>query len=174
MAEPITLDDAKRQLRIDGSDDDEFLETAISDARGWIEDYTGLILTRRPIVEVLPSFCAKLRAWPIVSIDSVTYLDGDQVERMVSESDYFAQIARRPAALTSQKWPAVFSGSTVEVTMTAGFATPAAINEFSPNLMRAMRILVAGFYADRETAGLSGAVAASARNLCRNFRRWAV
>lgn len=47
MAEPITLDDAKRQLRIDGSDDDEFLETAISDARGWIEDYTGLISTLR-------------------------------------------------------------------------------------------------------------------------------
>lgn len=174
MAEPITLEDAKQQLRIDGNDDDIFLETAICDARGWIEEYTGMVLTRRTVVEVLPSFSTQLRAWPIASIDGVTYLDADQTEQLVPEGDYFAQISRRPAGLISSAWPTVYSGSAIEVTMTAGFASPSAINDFSPNIMRAMRILVAGFYADRETGGLSGNIASSARSLLRNFRRWAI
>lgn len=174
MAEPISLEDAKRQLRVLGTDEDEFITSAIEDARGWIESYTGLVLTRREVVEVLPSFSAQLSTWPIASIDAVTYLDADEQEIVMPEADYFPQIARRPARLSAGNWPAVKNGSTIEVTMTAGFATPDAVSAFSPNLVRAMRILVAGFFADRETGGLAGDVEIAAKRLCRAFRRWRV
>lgn len=174
MAEPISLEDAKRQLRVLSTDEDAFITSAIVDARGWIENYTGLVLTRREVVEVLPCFGAQLSTWPIASIDAVTYFDTDGQEVILQEAEYFAQIARRPAYLTAGGWPTVRDGSPIEVTMTAGFATPDAVSAFSPNLLRAMRILVAGFFSDREAGGLAGDVEIAAKRLCRSFRRWRV
>lgn len=174
MAEPLTLDDAKAQLRILDDDENAVIEAAIIDARGWIEGYTGLILTRREVVEVLAEFGGKIRAWPIASIDGVAYIDLDGAEAVLDPSAYFSQIARRPARLAAKAWPRIYSGSTVEVTMTAGFASPEAVGAFSPNLMRAMRLLVAGFYRDRETGGLAGDVVTAATRLCRPFKRWRV
>ena len=174
MAEPLSLDQAKAQLRVLDDEEDAAITSAIVDARGWIEDYTGLILTRREVVEVVPAFGDRLRAWPIASIDGVAYLDTAGVETILPTVDYFAQIARRPARLSATAWPSIYGGSTVEVTMTAGFATPEAVEAYSPNLMRAMRILVAGFYNDRETGGLAGDVDVAAKRLCRNLKRWTV
>jgi len=174
MAEPIDVDDAKRQLRVLSNHENAFIESAIVDARGWIEAYTGLILTHREVKEVVPSFSRQLRAWPIASIDDVAYIDSDGQPATLAADAYFAQIARRPVALISPSWPSIACGSMVTVTMTAGFETPAAITAFSPNIMRAMRILVAGFFADRETGGLAGDVEVAAKRLCRPFRRWQV
>lgn len=43
-AEPITLDLAKRHLRLDNDDDDELLPVYIAGARAWAEDYLGRAL----------------------------------------------------------------------------------------------------------------------------------
>jgi uncharacterized phiE125 gp8 family phage protein len=174
MAEPITLAEAKAQLRILSDDEDSVVTSAIVDARGWIENYTGLILTRREVTEVLQGFGNRLTTWPIVSINAVEYLDADGAEQALPDTDFFPQIARRPARLVSTTWPRLYEGSTVAVTMTAGFASPEAIQLFSPNIMRAMRILVAGFFHDRESAGLAGDVEVAAKRLLRNFKRWTV
>jgi uncharacterized phiE125 gp8 family phage protein len=174
MAEPISLEDAKAQLRILSDDEDSVITAAITDARGWIEDYTGLILTRRAVTEVVTGFGDVLSTWPIVSIDSVDYTDADGADQALVDTDYFAQIARRPARIVARSWPRILTGSTVAVTMTAGFATPEAIQLFSPNILRAMRILVAGFFNDREAGGLAGDVEVAAKRLCRSLKRWTV
>lgn len=174
MAEPISLEDAKRQLRVLSTDEDAFITSAIVEARGWIENYTGLVLTRREVVDVLPCFGAELSTWPIASIEAVTYLDTDGQEVVLQETEYFAQIARRPAYLTAGNWPTVRDGSMIEVTMTAGFATPDAVSAFSPNLMRAMRVLVAGYFRDREGGKVARDAEEFAKARLRNFRRWRV
>jgi len=172
MAEPITLAEAKAQLRILSDDEDAVVTSAIIDARGWIENYTGLVLTRREVTEVLRGFGDSLATWPIVSIDAVDYVDGDGTEQALPDTDFFAQIARRPARIVAPRWPRLYDGSAVAITMTAGFATAEAIQLFSPNIIRAMRILVAGFFNDRETGGLAGDVEVSAKRLLRSFKRW--
>lgn len=174
MAEPITRDDAKRQLSIVGTAEDTLIDDAIVDARGWIEDYTGLILTRRVVTEALPKFTSKLSAWPIISIDSVGYVDAGQSETTLGSSSYLQFIGRRPASMSARSWPSIYPGSAVSVTMIAGFATPEDIAAFSPNIMRAMRVLVAGFYMDREGGEVFAKAEASAKRLCRSFRRWSV
>ncbi|WP_416463194.1 head-tail connector protein [Sphingomonas sp. VDB2] len=174
MAEPITLEDARRQLNICDVEDDAFLTDAIVDARGWIEGYTGLILTRRTVTKVLPSFCDALKAWPIVSIDNVAYVDTSRADAVLASDAYFAQIAARPARLVATSWPAIYPASQITVTMTAGFASPADIKEFSPKIMRAMRILVAGFYHDREGGDVFVKAENAARGLCRDYRRLCV
>lgn len=174
MVEPITREQAKAQLRVTSSAEDTLIDDAIIDARGWIERYTGLVLTCREVVEALHDFGSPLRAWPIVSIDSIQYLDDAQAEAALDVSAYFAQIARRPARLTARSWPTIYPGSTVTVTMMAGFADPAAIIAFSPLIMRAMRILVAGFFLDRRGGDVFTKAEESAKGLCRDFRRWIV
>lgn len=170
--EPLTLVDAKRQLGVVGSHDDVLIADAITDARGWIENYTGLILMRRQVVEIRPSFNTTLSAWPIVSIDSVHAYDADEQEVAMASGDVIAQIVKRPARITVKPSVAFQTGDLVKVTMTAGFTSASDINAFSPNIMRALRILVAGFYRDREV--LAPEVEDSAKRLCRNFRRWQV
>lgn len=174
--EPITLEDMASQLRLDDSEasEDLFLQRAIVDARGWVESYTGLILTRRQVTQAIPCFTATIHAWPIISIDSVAYVDAARQEVTLPEADYFAQIARRPAALVARSWPSIYGSSTVAVTMTAGFEGAAAINAFSPNIMRAMRILIAGMYADREGGSIFQEAEKSALRLCRSSKRWTV
>jgi len=172
MTEPISLEEAKAQLRILDDSEDAFLLSAIEDARGWVEAYTGLILTRRAVVVALPSFSAALTVWPVVSVDSVGYIDSAGADTVLSQADYSPQLAKRPAHLIGKAFPPIYAGSAVTVVVTAGFSGPDAIRAFSPNLMRAMKLLVAGYFRDRETGGLAGDVEESAKRLCRPFKRW--
>ena len=168
MAEPIDLADAKRQLRVRGDSEDQTIRDAIVDARGWIENYTGLILTRREVIEALPCFTSDIRAWPIASIDSVSYID--HVLADAELQTFTPLIARRPARLAAASWPSTYSGSAITVTVTAGFATADEINAFSPKIMRAMRVLVVGFFNDREGGDVAKSAIEYAKDLCRSFR----
>ncbi|KMS54717.1 head-tail connector protein [Sphingobium cupriresistens] len=174
MAEPIALEQAKAQLRVDGDDEDQVIRDAIVSARGWVERYTGLVLTRRAIREALPAFGYRLRAWPVVSITSVSYFDPWRAAHTLDADLYMLDASSRPARLLASSWPRYLLNSRVTVEMQAGFADAAAINEFEPVLMQAMRQLLAGFYHDRETGGLAGAVEDAARDLCRPLKTWTV
>lgn len=174
MAEPITLEQAKAQLRVDGDDEDQVIRDAIVSARGWVERYTGLVLTRRIVREALPAFGYRLRAWPVVSITSVSYFDPWRATQTLDAESYMMDASGRPARLLASSWPRHLLNSRITVTMDAGFADVAAINDFEPVLMQAMRQLLAGFYNDRETGGIAGAVEEAAKDLCRPLKNWTV
>lgn len=174
MAEPIDLDQAKAHLRIDGDDDDQVIKDAIVSARGWVERYTGLILTRRTVREALPAFGYRLRAWPVVSIASVTYVDPAYAAQSLALDAYVLDAAARPARLLAASWPRHLSSSRITIEMEAGFADAEDISEYSPSLMQAMRQLMAGYYHDRETGGIAGDVEEAAKDLCRPFKNWTV
>lgn len=170
MAEPLTLDQAKAFLRVDGDLENEIIASAIVEARGWIEWYTGILLTRRSVEEVLPGFSRKLRSWPIVSVDSVHYVDQASVEQQLEPSSFYAQIGSRPASLSAANWPRILAGSRVRFVLTAGFASADEINSFSPVLMRTLKELVTGYFTDRGTGGLAAELEERAKDHCRPFR----
>lgn len=174
MAELITVEEAKAHLRVDSDDENGLIGDIIVDARGWIESYTGLILTRRSVKEVLPRFTSRLRSWPIETIDAVAYIDASGAVQALDAALYVPQVTARPAALLGRRWPNLYHGSRVTVELTAGFASAQEVKDFSPNLMRAMKLLIAGFYHDRETGGLTADVEESAKALCRNLKDWRV
>ncbi|ETI63009.1 hypothetical protein C100_15005 [Sphingobium sp. C100] len=174
MAEPITLDQAKAQLRVDGDDDNEVIASAIVAARGWVERYTGLILTRRQVRETIPQFGHRLRAWPVISVDGVTFLDHARASQSLSVGSFVPDLMGRPARLLADRWPRQAAGSKIEVLMTAGFEDADAINDYAPPIMQAIRQLVASFYHDRETGGIAGDAEEAAKDLCRSYRNWAV
>lgn len=167
MTEPVTLAAAKKHLRVDADDEDTLIEGIISDARAWVEDYTGQILVQRTVVEAIDAFDGRIRAWPITSIDSVSYRDADGVSTALAAETYTLFNARRPARMVrtpSLVWPTLGAGpGPVVMTMTAGYADPADIPR---GLIRAMMFLIGGYYADRETGGLAGDVETAARHAC--------
>lgn len=173
MAEPISTAEAKLHLRVDSSADDTLIADNIVAAREWAEDYTGLILTRREVTEQISQFAAqtKLRAWPIATDEpiSIGYRDADGAEQTIADATVRA-IARPgvlyPAAAT--RWPLASTVSgPIDVTFTAGFATPA---EIPGTVKQAMLIMLTAFYDGRE-GELFDTAEAAAKRLCRRQKR---
>ncbi|ARR55336.1 hypothetical protein HY78_18760 [Rhizorhabdus wittichii DC-6] len=166
MAEPVSLELARAHLRA-GDDEDAIIESCIVSARGWVENYTGQVLVPRRVSEAIDRFTDRLVTWPIASVYQVTYADADRARVTLPADVYDIAAVRRPALLTlksGQSWPRVASGpGQIIVDVDAGYDTPA---DIPPGMVRAMLMLIGGYYADRETGGLASEVESAARLAC--------
>lgn len=172
MSIPVTLDDAKRQLRIeldDASQDDELLGF-IADAAAWIEDYTGHLLTQRDVTAQFDRFDAlSFREWPIAA-DAVPIVTYEGASGPVPVTGIKMNISRRPArvvTLSGGRWPALPPGSAITVTVQAGYADDNPVPEV---FRRAMLMLIAAYDADREGGDAFCKAEATARRICSGFR----
>lgn len=156
MADPALLDAVKRQLSLISTIDDPLLDSLIDAAIDHVERETGLILTRRTVIEtVLPPRSWTVRAWPIVTIDSITYRTRDDVEQIVDPAACRVIGSRRPGTLRLTPAAARAAGClALLVTMTAGYENDAA---WPATVRQAVMILVAEFYANREAGAISDA-----------------
>jgi uncharacterized phiE125 gp8 family phage protein len=133
--EPISLDMAKKQLRLEGTtiDDDHVLMLATA-ARAYVEDYCGIKLA--PVAAAM-SFAhfGELEALdlaPIQSIAQVTYLDTAGVEQVLDPSVYeLVKVASDPLRpqirrKVGQQWPATRrdAADAVRVSAIAGYTVP--------------------------------------------------
>lgn len=177
MSEPISLDLAKQHLRLlpDPSDDDDLVDEAIADARGWVENYTGQKLVAEDVVEKIDWFAGDLLTWPIVSVDAVTYLDRAGNEQTLDPAAYRLLNEIRPARLVpvpGKGWPATLGEQSVSVAMTAGYESA---DEIPRGMRRAMLLLITGYYDNRDTGGLDDATEAAAKAACGpKSRAWRV
>lgn len=172
MAIPVTLEDAKRQLRLAGETLDAERTTEITgfikDAAAWVERYTGHILVAADVTERFRSFDRlQLRAWPVKHDAAIGI--GYSPPGGASTNLYGARIATtaRPAILVpaaGTQWP---TATDVIVMVRAGYEA----NDIVPgNLRRAMLVLIAAYDADREGGEVLAKAEAAARLLCRDFR----
>ena len=169
MALPVTLDDAKRQLKIIGDDDDAEINDFILDAAGWVEGYTGHLLEQRQVTERFSSFeRIRLGSWPITA-ETVTVTHAG-----IAIAGARLSAVTRPAGLlpaVNGVWPVVSTGDVIEVTYSAGYADPASVPR---EIRRAMLILIAAYDADREGREIVQQAEKTARNLCRRLKSWSV
>lgn len=112
--EPITLDEAKRQLRIelDNTDEDDWLWEAIRSAREEAEDFTGRKLVTQTLDYTLADFPAcdyiNLPGGVLQSITSATYTDSENTATVWAASNYFALTTSEPGKLVRAygvSWP---------------------------------------------------------------------
>jgi uncharacterized phiE125 gp8 family phage protein len=145
--EPVTLAEAKIQLRVDGTDEDDLIANLIVAAREEVEHATGLILTRRTVTEARQNFgpWLALYTWPIVSIDSIAYVDAAYAPQSVASNGWVADLNARPARLAAIGRPNALPGTSTTITMTAGYATPAEV----PFMLKAAILLLIGIEYDR-------------------------
>lgn len=169
MVEPITVEEARAHLRIDGDGEDADIVRYIRDARDWVEDYTGHILVRREVTETFDTLTnVRLRAWPVavgtvpVVIASDLLIDGARLA-----------VGNRPVRLLpalGASFPRMAKAAdAVSVRFDAGYADTVAI----PGVfMRAMLLLIGAYHADREGGDLFVKAEEAAKSLCRSKRWW--
>lgn len=170
MALPVNLEEAKRHLRVTNDADDTLIQNAIDDAAGWIEDYTGHLLTEREVVEHFGDERPfAVRAWPVAAdaVAHVTYT-GSAGETVTTEAR--VSVAIRPVRLVSSSshvWPIRNRVRSFAVRLTAGYSDPAAVPK---NIRRAMLVMISAFFDDREGGDVFQKAEVTARRLCGSLR----
>lgn len=133
MTEPVSLSEAKAQLRKTATDEDGLITGYIVAAREWVENWTGHILAARQITETFLQFgdYLPLRYRPVTDLGDIFYTDvsGDDVEYedgILRTSSYPAKVY--PAAGTS--FPQLGSDGLITVEYMAGYdAVPLALKQ---------------------------------------------
>lgn len=148
-AEPVTLVEARRNLRIDHDSEDELLEGLIRAAREEVEAACGLALidqSWRLALDRLPrSGPVPLRRHPVREILSVTVYGEDGEGSLVDPGGYRLDANARPARLyfSAALAPGVAANG-IEIDFSAGFGE--AGTDVPDLLKRAMLVLVAHWY----------------------------
>lgn len=171
MTLPVSLDQAKAQLRVDSADQDAEIGDFIVDAAVWVEGYTGQILEAHDVDEQFRGTRpVTLRAWPILAdaVPTVTYLDN---EGQAVTLDARIDVSERPARVmpaVGMFWPWQGKDQTFTVRVRAGYEDP---DDVPRNIRRAMLLLIAAYDADREGGAVFQLAEATARRLCQRLKR---
>lgn len=136
--EPVTVDDLKAHARITNDEEDVKLAGYITAAREHIEGLTGRALatqSREASLDWFPCFAAiRFGRAPLLSVESVKYLDGDGAERTLATSEYVVDARSEPGELQlalNASWPKTANlRNSVRISYTCGYAsTPAVLKQ---------------------------------------------
>jgi uncharacterized phiE125 gp8 family phage protein len=155
-AEPVTLTDAKAQLRIDHDGEDGFLEALIRAAREEVEQATGVAMidqSWRLAVDGVPESCVLLlRRGPVKEVVSVTAYGNEGEASLIDPAGYQLDALSRPARLHFDERPAGLRAMNgIEVDFTTGYGE--AGTDVPDLLKRAVLMLVAHWYEFRASFG---------------------
>lgn len=171
MALPVSLADARAQLKAEPGEQDEEIQGFIQDAAAWVEQYTGHVLQARNVTEQFRGLGpAELRAWPVAddAAPSVVYYDVNGQPTAVADAEL--DISRRPARVSFRPgtlWQFPGSKLAYKVSIRAGYESPADVPR---NLRRAMLVLIAAYDEDREGGDVLAKAEAAATRLCRGYK----
>jgi uncharacterized phiE125 gp8 family phage protein len=155
-AEPVSVAEAKAQLRIGHDSEDGLLDGLIRAAREEVEARTGVAMIAqdwRLALDRWPRFgrVALLR-YPVIEILSVTVYGTEGEASLIDPATYEVDKASRPARLyfTTRPQPArILNG--IEIDFSAGFGSGA--ESVPEGLKRAILVLVAHWYEFRAGFG---------------------
>jgi uncharacterized phiE125 gp8 family phage protein len=173
MTLPVSLEEAKSQLKVESNDRDDEVRGFIQDAAAWVETYTGHLLEAREVIEQFRGFGpVTLRAWPIAADAAIAgaYLDdaGAPAALIGARLDVSRRPARALPPVGSSFWPFRNADQLFTVTVQAGYSDP---GDVPRNLCRAMLVLIAAYDQDREGGDTMEKAEAAARRLCQRFKR---
>lgn len=154
VAEPVTLDEAKKHCKIDSVDDDTLITALIVSARQQAEHGTGRALVAQEwelSLDNFPSDSLEIPKPPLQSVASITYLDADGVRQTLASTEYQVitdELVGRIVPAYSKCWSScrVQPGSVV-VTFTAGYGAAASVPQ---NIKSWMLISIGTLYSQRE------------------------
>jgi uncharacterized phiE125 gp8 family phage protein len=157
VAEPVTLTEAKAQLRVDGTDDDTFITSIISVARRQVENETNRALISQTWEMALDKFPCdrymKIPRPPLQSITSVTYYDLAGASYVMPATDYLVDTYSEPgrvALKNAASWPgtALREANGVIIRFVAGYG--AAGTSVPDEIRQAILLLIGHLYENRE------------------------
>lgn len=127
-AEPVSLVEAKAQLRFTSNAEDSLISQRISMIRQYCEDQTQISLMPQTWELVLDGFCCEmfLPHPPVQSVISIKYLDVDGVEQTIPSADYVLDnindLRARVVPAPGNSWPVTLYGvNVVRIRYIAGY-----------------------------------------------------
>lgn len=106
---PVTIEEIRAQLNIDGTDQDDFLIQKATVATGMCERYAGLSFITQTRRVTLTNFTCKdviLPYGPVQSIIAFTYVDADDSAATVDSADYTLDLQSAIAKVrVTDSWP---------------------------------------------------------------------
>lgn len=159
--EPISLDEAKQWLLVTYDDQDDVIESIIKAARLKIERRCGISIAMKQYAEKISGFSDKIELSnpPVISVDSIKYLDADGVEQTVDPAGYeLVQDDYVPFVFALSEWPSDISDrlDAVRVTYTTGIdIEDSPPDEIPEDLKQALRWLISHFFENRESTALT-------------------
>lgn len=166
MAEPVTLAEAKKHLDVVRDDQDDMIESMITAAREWVENYTGLSFNGDSVTQTFRCFRAgiTLLVWPADDDAEVTVAYLNQAGEPVEVTGARLWRAAKPARLLpplNGAWPTDADG-TIAVT----------VQGVPFSLKAAMLLMVGDLYNQREETAVGVSISASGavENLCHPYR----
>jgi uncharacterized phiE125 gp8 family phage protein len=174
IAEPIDLDQAKTQCRVDGGADDQYISTLISVAREHVETVTQLqLLTQTWDV----SYAAwpgqkpwgsqplemRINRWPLQSVTWIKWRDTGEVEHTLDPATYLLALGQRPARVVvryGQSWPsdALSPADPITIRCVAGYTRA---DDVPQVIKAAMLLLIGHLYENREAVMIGAGLTAT-------------
>lgn len=156
VAEPVTLAEAKSHLRVEHSDDDQYIDALITVAREWAESFTrrafitqtwDLVLDHFPHVITVP-----LPPLQSVTAASFTHVDTAGTTTQVTSTVYTVDTDSEPGRVYEaygQSWPSTRDiQNAVRCRFVAGYGDAA--TDVPAPIRHAIKILVSQWYEHRE------------------------
>jgi len=129
QSEPVTVAEARQHLRIDGTDEDTYIDILIKVARQLCEQYSGLsFITQQREIKLDRFPCAKtieIPYGPVQTIDDFVYIDNNGYSQPLTEdTDFIVDIHSSPARVQYvNSWPSTLDRfSSVTIAYTSGYA----------------------------------------------------
>ncbi|HEU4804231.1 MAG TPA: head-tail connector protein [Nitrobacter sp.] len=129
---PVSSTDVKAQLHVDHTDDDAMIGALLTAATEHFDRWTGILgrcLVEQTWRQEFACFagCLRLPLAPVLSVESITYFDGENAQQTLDASVYVLLAdARGPyvGLKPDQSWPGSYSRrDAISVTFKAGYAT---------------------------------------------------
>lgn len=164
--EPVTLADAKLHLRVDGDEENTWIERAIRAAREYCEEtQQRAYVSRRFRLSLERWPCGRtiyLPRPPLQAVEAVSYTRADGTVETLDPSLYVVDAASEPGAIhlaPDASWPTeqLAPGMPIRVEFLAGYGT---VGDVPERVTQAILLLVGHWYEHRETV-LVGAISRS-------------
>lgn len=161
LAEPLSLVEAKRHLRVDHDLEDPDIEDAVAASREWGERILNrAIVTQKLMVtfDIWPAVIRLPRA-PLQTVDEIEYLNTAGVLTTLAPSAYQVDATREPGRVVvapGGAWPDTQQGAIaiLRVTYAAGFGG----TDVTPKgLKQGLRLLLGHWWKNREAVAMGGA-----------------
>lgn len=164
--EPLTLAQARAQLRVTATAEDSYIEDdLIPGTRAEVETFTRLRLITQTVRVTMDGFppggVIRLPVWPVQSIAKIEYKDEAGSWTEVAGADYELSLSTKPARVVPayQKiWPvprAWFDSVRVEAVVGFGDAG----SDVPPDILRAMQLIMGAMFENREDTAIGVSVA---------------
>lgn len=161
--EPVTLDMAKAHIRVDGGEEDAYIEQILKTAREWCEDFQRrayVTQTWRLTLDEFPA-CGELELPrpPLASVTSITYLDTNGDSQTLATSVYAVDTDADPGRVYlkyNQTWPSTRAiQNAVTITYVAGYG---ADDSHVPAAMKQAILLLVGHWFENREDVVSGSL----------------